>query len=133
MNKISMDKKYKTRNGEFEAKPLIINMNDGNYSVACLLTELKNGNQHIAKFSEYGGFYCSDDVSGFDLIEVSPYADIPIDAKVLVWNGKGDKIKRHFAGISDTGNPMAFDSGTTSFTSPCNPSTWCNCELYTGE
>jgi len=130
-----MDKKYKTRNGKFEAKPLIINMNNTDYPVACLMTSLKDGRQDVYSFSEYGDFYKKDSNNTLDLIEISPYADIPIDAKVLVWNSgfeKG-KIKRHFGGVSESGKPMAFDSGETSFTSEFAPTEWDNCELYTGE
>jgi len=133
MNKISMDKKYKTRDGNFEAKPLIINMNYDDYPVACLMTSLKDGSQYVAKFSKHGGFYWDDSANSLDLIEVSPYADIPIDAKVLVWYSDDKKIKRHFAGVSESGKPMAWAGGHTSFTSDYPPAVWDFCELYTGE
>lgn len=49
---------------------------------------------------------------------VTPYADWPIDAKVLVWGeGDSEKQKRHFAGVCDDGKPLAWDSGQTSWTS----------------
>lgn len=40
-----------------------------------------------------------------------------IDEKVLVWNTAVDiKHKAHFAGISETGKPMVFPLGKTSWT-----------------
>ena len=48
--------------------------------------------------------------------EVSPYADWPIDAKILVADSdKGPKQKRYFAGVSTNGKPMGWISGGTSW------------------
>ena len=48
--------------------------------------------------------------------EVSPYADWPIDAKILVADSdKGPKRKRYFAGVSTNGKPMGWISGGTSW------------------
>jgi hypothetical protein len=47
---------------------------------------------------------------------VSPYADWPIDAKILVADSdKGPKQKRYFAGVSTNGKPMGWISGGTSW------------------
>ena len=47
---------------------------------------------------------------------VSPYADWPIDAKILVADSdKGPKRKRYFAGVSTNGKPMGWISGGTSW------------------
>ena len=47
---------------------------------------------------------------------VSPYADWPIDAKILVADSdKGPKRKRYFAGVSTNGKPMGWICGGTSW------------------
>ena len=48
--------------------------------------------------------------------EASPYADWPIDAKILVWDEGKTKDKRHFAGITPEGHPKAWNDGYTSWT-----------------
>ena len=50
--------------------------------------------------------------------EVSPYANWPIDAKVLVWGENKNKNKRYFAGIHEDGRPMAWIGGATSWSDP---------------
>lgn len=66
-----------------------------------------------------------------DLIEVSPYANIKIDDKVLVWNETStNKIRRHFAGINESGLPKAWYGTGTSFTET-STTTWDGCEPYT--
>ena len=61
----------------------------------------------------------------YDLIEVSPYEDIPIDAKVLVRMHVGEEWqKRHFAGVSINGRPKAWDRGQTSWTEASGSSAW---------
>lgn len=57
--------------------------------------------------------------------EVGPYADWPIDCKVLVWN-EGNKscvCNAHFAGIDDCGRPMAWNDGLSSWTT-CVKFSW---------
>ena len=63
-----------------------------------------------------GNYYYSNEESNHDLIEVNPYEGIPIDAKVLV-RGSGLETwhRRYFAGVSDSGKPMAWVEGTTSW------------------
>jgi hypothetical protein len=50
--------------------------------------------------------------------EISPYANWPIDAKVLVWGENKNKNKRYFAGIHEDGRPMAWIGGATSWSDP---------------
>jgi hypothetical protein len=73
-------------------------------------------------------------VNHSDLIEVSPYANIRIDDKVLVWDGfqseNGNKTKAHFAGLDKEGNPMSWVHGMTSFTTS-ELVYWNFCEPYT--
>ena len=64
--------------------------------------------------------------------EVSPYADWPIDAKILVWDeGETTRHKRHFAGVSKDCKPMSWVSGGTSWSNELNrpPVIWDHAEL----
>ena len=66
----------------------------------------------------------------YDLIEVSPYEDIPIDAKVLVRSGGlGNWHRRYFAGVSDSGKPMAWVEGTTSWSTVLGSIPWYELKL----
>ena len=76
--------------------------------------QLETGEVHTVDLNLF--FY--NDSSHPYLEEVIPYADWPIDAKVLVWGeGDSEKQKRYFAGVCDDGKPLAWDSGQTSWTS----------------
>ena len=44
-----------------------------------------------------------------------PLPDLPVDAKVLVWNDTNEKNRRHFSHFSN-GRIYTFDNGGTSFT-----------------
>jgi hypothetical protein len=81
------------------------------------------------------GHYQICDESCLDLIEISPYADLKIDDKVLVWDdGQIDPYKYHFAGIDGDGRALTWDDGQTSFTSnEYEVSTWDNCIKYEEE
>ena len=50
------------------------------------------------------------------LTEVTGYEDFKIDDTVLVKNHGGNQLKRHFAGISKNGKPLAYQKGCTSWT-----------------
>jgi hypothetical protein len=58
--------------------------------------------------------------------EYSPYADWPMDCPVRVrYKRCDDWVHRHFAGINQKGQPMAWDKGLTSHTSaPYHKSPW---------
>lgn len=71
--------------------------------------------------------------SRFDL-QLEPqslYKDWPIDAKILVWYGDtpDKKYKRYFAGVDDSGYPVAWEDGATSF-STLNKTSWDCAELF---
>jgi len=63
--------------------------------------------------------------------EISPYADWPIDARAYFWDGglPAHKYKGHFAGLNDTGKPMMFAHGMTSFTKMGGTITFAYAEL----
>jgi hypothetical protein len=79
-----------------------------------------------------GETYHSYGVGGNDLIEVSPYEDFKMDDNVLVWDegNRHNKSKRHFAGLDDKGNALAWSRGNTSFTADGSCDMWENCEKY---
>lgn len=110
--KIELGKKYRTRagadvrlyctdaRGEF---PVVGHILDPRWSVDVLATWTSTGNAIQA-----------GRVSRGDLVEVSPYADIPIDAVVVTPSG----AKAHFAGVDDFNAPMVWAEGRTSYTAP---------------
>ena len=67
-----------------------------------------------------------------DLIIVSKYDDFKIDDQVLVSNHTGNVLKRHFAGISKNGKPLAYQKGWTSWTASGYQNTheWDSCIKY---
>ncbi len=131
MNKVSMDKKYEPKNKQFTCEIITISLNN-EFPVAIKCTD-KSGHQTIKQYKENGQYYFNMP-SDYDLIEVSTYADFKIDDKVVVWDSASSiKLNRHFAGISDSGKPMAFAEGMTSFTADCRKTDWDNCELYKEE
>ena len=59
---------------------------------------------------------------------------LPVDTKVLVWNGK-TKYNRHFSHVIDGSNVVyCFPDGKTSFTTPLHEvcEAWNNCEVWEG-
>ena len=61
-------------------------------------------------------------------IKVTPWDDFAIDEPVMVKDeGMFTWKKKHFAGISEDGHPMAWDGGETSFTKSTTPGEWDEC------
>lgn len=122
--KISKDKKYTLRNG----LPVIIHdIVDGDV-IGSVMTSI--GRRAFVWSEETGMFNGDAHNSCNGLVEISPYADFKIDDKVLVWEvNTSSKSKRHFAGISEDGNPMAWSDGQTSFTSDLKTE-WDHCIKY---
>ena len=112
---ISMDKKYKTRNG-LPVRILCLDRKGDMYPVIGLVT-IENGAESIHTFTADGRFNFSPEGDSYDLIEVSPYEDLKIDEPVMVRNsGAIDWSRRHFAGVAANGKVLCWDSGCTSFT-----------------
>ncbi len=62
--------------------------------------------------------------------EVGPYANWQIDAKIWVSDEDRDwRLKGHFAGIDDEGNPTIWQDGQTSWTSSGVRDSWDHAEL----
>lgn len=99
-----------------------------------IIGEIKWVNGWYLKMWTKDGFeFTSGNKSSIDLVEVSPYADWPIDSKVLCWDNTFDKKhKEYFAGVCEaTGNPLSWSAGKTSWSADKNLSKiiWLNMEL----
>ena len=129
-NKISMDKKYRTRSGIAIRRILCV---DRGGSVYPVVAETEGGT--ILFSTEHGYQGSAGDTSSYDLIEVSPYEDFKIDDKVMVSNNETFWVRAHFAGVNSEGLPTAFKRGATSWSSLhlSVPESWKNCRKPTAE
>lgn len=129
-NKISMDKKYRTRSGIVIRRILCT---DRVGSVYPVVSETEGGT--ILFSTEHGHEVSSGDTSPYDLIEVSPYEDFKIDDPVMVSNNGTIWDKMHFAGVNSEGKPTAFRHGVTSWSSLhlSVPVSWKHCRKPTAE
>lgn len=115
MKKIEMGKKYRTRDGR-DVRILCVDRKH-EFPVVGLFDY--QGEEHVyAWMSE--GFHAGAGVkNSLDLVEVSPYADIPIDAPGWARDHGREWVPRYFAGVSGSGKPMAWVDGATSFSTIC--------------
>jgi len=130
MNKVSMDKRYKTRSG-LDARIIYTGLKQKDYSVVGIITD-RNGDETLGSFTLTGRYSCEEHDHCYDLIEVSPYADFKIDDKVVNIVSKCGLNYAHFAGLDDTGNPLVFAHGCTSHTTSIKVAVT-SCELYKEE
>lgn len=122
---ITMDKKYKYRNGQ-PARVLCVDR--GTYCPVVSVSERGAINAHFAD-----GHYGSGGDHNLDLIEVSPWEDFKIDEPVMVRNTIGKNwIRRYFAGVKH-GTPTTFEGGKTSWPSAGLTSHWDECRRPTEE
>lgn len=110
--KVSLNKKYKTIAGA-NVRVLCVDGPDSTYPVVVLHD---SGRPEV--YTADGYCYSDRMHSSQNLVEVSPYEDWPIDAKIFVRDAdEGDEwSKAHFAGIDHYGFPLAWSFGKTSFT-----------------
>ena len=87
--------------------------------------QLENGKVHAINLD----LFSFTDSSSHYIEEISPYADWPIDAKIWVWDTGSEKMKRHFAGVSNNGKPKAFLNGYSSWSAPLQTNEWDYAEL----
>lgn len=135
--KIETNRDYKTRSG-LSVKIFWTEAN-GFYPILGAV-EQTDGVWLPVSWTETGKFRKDQLCDDLDLVEVSPYAGFKVDDKVLVWD-KGDnkKLRRHFFGISETGAPLAFAYGCSSFSvesrsvGELRVLGWDFCEKYTEE
>lgn len=110
MTKIEVGKVYKTRNG----RPVRVLCVDSG-SLAYPVIALHEGGSAF-HLTENGFFYNDGRQDCDDIVEHSPWSDVPVDAKIFVRDHEGDEwVARHFACYKD-GGVYAWARGSTSFT-----------------
>lgn len=119
---ISMDKKYRTRDGR-DVRVLCVDRENISHPVVALI------GSSIESYTIDGEFHFLEVDSNYDLIEVSPYDHIKKGDVVLVWDNVNQDIKliAFFVGVGSNGRIHA-----TAFFNSESYNAWDNCELYTG-
>jgi len=108
---ISMDKKYRTRDGR-PVRVLCVDRK-GPQPVVALVTN-DSGVEIMGVFVADGTYFTKP--SALDLIEVSPYEDYQIDEPVMVRDTTDDYWQPwHFAGVDERGKPLTWSAGGTSW------------------
>jgi hypothetical protein len=76
-----------------------------------------DGDSLMIKLSNNKSIFIVGMFESVEISMVSPYEDFEIDDKVFVWNYSNvyARKKRHFAGISKDGKPLAYVAGKTSW------------------
>lgn len=110
---ISMDKKYRTRNGK--AVRIFCTDLKGDFTVAGAI--LYEDADAIDRWTSSGSYDFGKSESGFDLIEVSPYEDFKIDEPVMVRDNEQDSWKRRYFSHEKDGVAFTFHLGATSWSS----------------
>ena len=121
MKKIEMGKKYRTRDGR-DVRILCVD-SKGTLPVVGLVTERDNSGDFIECWRLDGTYFSVTDQYRRDLIEISPYADIPIDTPGWA-RAEFEWRPRYFAGVDVAGNPTTWADGMTSFSADGRKSTW---------
>lgn len=131
--KISMDKKYRTRNGRAVRVLCVDRKCDEFPVVAAVLSS--DGKETIHTFTAEGKYALGDHKTPTDLVEVSEWDDFKIDDLVMVRNtDDGAWNLRHFAGVdSKCDRPSTWVDGTTSWTANRSKSIWIYCRKPTEE
>lgn len=131
MTDISMDKKYRTRDGR-EVRLYAVN-GGGNYPVH---GAIDGGGDawHLEAWAIDGKQH--DDAPGpqsGDLIEINPYDHLRKGDRVLVSIDGGSIVRRYFSHVGEDGRPHAFINGATEWSSSGNTWPWNYCEAWTGD
>lgn len=110
-----MEKKYRTKSG-LPARIICTDRQHPSRPIIALLS--KEGMEDVQTYTKDLKFWSDGDSSDYDLVEGSPYEDIPIDTQGYFWNVlRQHAAKGHFAGLDEEGNPNRWKCGATSFTS----------------
>lgn len=130
--KILIDKQYRTRDG----RNVRIYATDGGDGFPVHAgVQYPGGSWGSFCFKEDGTFSTDGTIHNLDLIEVSPWAHINVDDKVLVGSTPSRvTYRRYFAGVdAETGKPLTWPVGRTSWTTLNENDTerWDCCELAT--
>lgn len=109
-------KKWRTTNGHFPAEISgFYKDKNGDSMIAVLFTDEEGDINEMFLFTDMLPPWLETGKPAF-IEEVTPYADWPMDAKARFWGGCHIAELGHFAGISDSGKPMAWEDGKTSWT-----------------
>lgn len=124
MNKVTMDKKYTTRDGR-PVRILAVDVKNDTYSVAVVILN-GNGVEGVNSFTSNGYYYNDGEECNSDLIEVAPFQK---DDRVMVQHYKGGMgVRRYFSHMSRD-MFMCFDDGGNSWsTNETTP--WSICRAY---
>jgi hypothetical protein len=133
MSEVSMDKKYKTRHGMTARVVCVDAKGDakGDQPVIALVLDSPTSTEFVIRTSLKGEFYNGHEHE-LDLIEVSPYEDFEIDEPVMVRvDGNSQWERRYFAGINESGYPLAWVEGMTSWSADGYKTRWDECRRPT--
>jgi hypothetical protein len=118
---ISMNKKYKTRDGR-SARIICTDMKGCGYSVAALVQS--EDCEQMESYTAEGLFWSHNKESKDDLIEVSQYEDWKVDDLIMVRDSDRDKwVTRYFAKVQD-GIVYSWSNGYTSYTADGSQTFW---------
>lgn len=133
---ISMDKKYRTRDGR-AVMLLMTTLKNAQYPVAGIVT-LNDGQQTVMNFTDRGRRFSDGSETAIDLIEVTLFDDLKIDDPVVVTIGSQGSVGRvfHFAGTTEDRRPKVWAQGRTSLTVKNKVCDWwapVGCKPYVAE
>ncbi len=129
-NKISMDKKYRTRCG-YPVRVLCVDMKNELYPVVALVKNMDF--EGMFNFTSEGNYVFQANGHKYDLIEVSPWEDFKKDDKVMVSQDGTYWYKRYFA-YEEDGMPYVYRNGCDSWSTYKEAvSQWANCRKPTKE
>jgi hypothetical protein len=129
MTEISMDKKYRARNGR-PARVICVDAKGAQPVVALVYG---GGSEFVINTSLKGEFF-DGDLHELDLIEVSPYEDFEVDEPVMVRDHEDNRwLRKYFAGVDGDGKPSTWVLGSTKWTSGGKKTSWGECRRPTPE
>lgn len=133
MNKITMDKTYRTRDGR-QVRVICVDRNGAPHSVVALVRDPHTGVDQIKTCNPDGRTLPDAPDRDGDLIEVSPWDDFKIDEPVYIRDSVDNEwMRRHFAGVAPDGRPSAWTDGCTSWSGAGRAYSWNYCRRPTPE
>lgn len=134
MNKISMDKKYKTANG-LPARVICIDRNHKSFPVIALVTIPTQGGtvESHSVYTAYGKYWYDGPADENDLVEITEFDEFKIDDPVMVrYDENSPWVRRYFAGVDEHGKAQTWIDGMTSWTAmgdseDLRKTTWDHC------
>jgi hypothetical protein len=128
MNKISMTKKYTTRDGR-AVRVLAVDVDNFHFPVAATICRTDGCGGDLVSLTADGHFYEGAWITDDDLIEVVPFKK---DDRVMVRNTGGESgelVRRHFHSMTG-GFFRCYNDGLNSWSSNGLTSAWDECRAY---